>query len=145
MKMALFMEPMPFISAEKDTAPAHAGNFSMDELEEGVALAHEMGRKVYLTVNIIPHNDDLEGLDEFVERTVKIGVDALIVADPGVYQVIRSVSPGIDVHLSTQANVTNWSSALYWYRQGVRRIILARELTLMRLLRSGKKSLMIWT
>ena len=72
----------------------------------------------------------LEGLDEFVERTVKIGVDALIVADPGVYQVVRSVSPDIDVHLSTQANVTNWRSALYWYRQGVRRIILARELTL---------------
>ena len=131
MKMALvYGADAVFVGGERYGLRAHAGNFSMDELEEGVALAHEMGRKVYLTVNIIPHNDDLEGLDEFVDRTVKIGLDALIVADPGVYQVARSVSPDIDIHLSTQANVTNWRSALYWYRQGVRRIILSRELTL---------------
>jgi putative protease len=119
-----------YAGGERYGLRAYADNFNMDELREGVRIAHKIGKKVYLTINIIPHNDDLEGMEEYVEEVLEIGVDGLIVSDPGVYTIVRNVSGSIDVHISTQANVTNWRSALYWYNQGANRIILARELSL---------------
>jgi putative protease len=108
---------------------AGAGNLSEIELEEGTAFAHQMGRKVYITVNIIPHNQDLQGLPEYLGFLAAIGIDALIVSDPGVISLAREVVPHIPLHLSTQANAVNWRSVRFWQEQGVQRVILARELS----------------
>jgi len=107
-----------------------AENFAPGEMEEGVEYAHSRGKKVYLTMNIIPHNEDIEGMAEYVKVVTKIGVDAILVSDPGVYSIVREASPDMEIHLSTQANNTNWKSAEFWYRHGVKRIVLARELSL---------------
>ena len=107
-----------------------AGNFSLDEIEEGVEFAHQRGVKVYLTLNIIPHNEDLDGLDGYISSVVPTGIDAVIVADPGIFSIVQEVAPELDIHISTQANNTNWSSAQFWKDQGASRVILARELSL---------------
>lgn len=109
---------------------AAAGNFSLEEMEEGVRFAHERGKKVYVTLNIIPHNGDLKGLDQYIQNIDRIGVDAVIVADPGILTIVKENAPGLSVALSTQANNTNWKSAIFWHNAGVNRIVLARELSL---------------
>ncbi|MBA1336917.1 MAG: peptidase, U32 family large subunit [C1] [Firmicutes bacterium] len=109
---------------------AGAGNFSTGEIEEGVKFAHSHGSKAYLTVNIIPHNEHLKGLDEYIKDISELGVDALIVSDLGVFSIIRDILPGMEVHISTQANNVNYASAAFWHRLGAKRIILARELSL---------------
>ncbi|MGI6705443.1 MAG: peptidase U32 family protein [Clostridia bacterium] len=109
---------------------AYADNFEMDELKEGIDYAHRRGKKVYVTLNIIPHNADLEGLDDYVRQLAAMGVYAIIVSDPGVLAIVRETAPRMEIHLSTQANNTNWRSARFWHEQGVKRIILARELSL---------------
>lgn len=105
-------------------------NFTLDEIDEGVKFAHDRKRKVYVTLNIIPHNEDLTGLDEYVKRLDEIGIDGVIVADAGIFSIVRKVSPKMPIHLSTQANVTNIEAVRFWYDLGVRRIVLARELSL---------------
>jgi U32 family peptidase len=105
-----------------------ADNFSAAELEEAVNYAHERNVKVYLTVNAYPDNDDIADLYRYLEEMRAIPFDAYIAADPGVIDIIREISPERDIHLSTQANTTNWKSALFWEKQGVRRINLAREM-----------------
>lgn len=107
-----------------------AGNFTLQELAEGIALAHALGKRVYVTVNIIPHNDDLVGLDDYLRQLAEINVDALIVSDPGVLTIAQRVVPAMELHFSTQASVTNWATAQFWFNHGVRRIVLARELSL---------------
>ncbi|RBP46685.1 peptidase U32 family protein [Garciella nitratireducens] len=109
---------------------AGAGNFSLEEMEEGVQFAHERGKKVYVTLNIIPHNADLKGLDQYIKNINKIGIDAVIVADPGVIALVKENAPNLSIALSTQANNTNWKSAKFWNDIGVDRIIVARELSL---------------
>ncbi|WP_099203216.1 peptidase U32 family protein [Miniphocaeibacter massiliensis] len=105
-------------------------NFDEKQLKEGVEFAHSKGKKIYVTLNIIPHNDDLVGLEDYVNFLSTINVDALIVSDPGIYSVIRSVNKDIEVHLSTQASVTNYQTVKFWGDMGVKRIVLARELSL---------------
>lgn len=107
-----------------------ADNFTMGELAEAVAYAHERQVKVYLTVNAYPGNADLAELLGFLEDAAAIPFDAYIAADPGVIDMIRQVSPAMPIHLSTQANTTNWRSALFWQKQGISRINLAREMSL---------------
>lgn len=109
---------------------AAAKNFSIDDMVEGLKFAHERGKKVYVTLNIIPHNEDLEGLPDYLIELDSIGVDAIIVSDPGVLSIVKENVPNLEVHLSTQANTTNYASANFWYKQGVKRIIVARELSL---------------
>ncbi|MEL7647087.1 MAG: U32 family peptidase [Sedimentibacter sp.] len=104
-------------------------NFSSRELEEGIEYCHKHGKKSNITVNIAPHNDDLDGLEDYLRYLSKIGADALIVADPGVVDLVKQTIPDMRIHLSTQANTTNYHSANFWYKQGVSRIVLARELT----------------
>ena len=104
-------------------------NFSIEQIEEGVNYAHERGKKVYVTLNIVPHNDDLEGLEEYVTKLHEIKVDAVIVSDPGMFSIIRRTVPELDIHLSTQASVTNHETIKFWYDLGIRRIVLARELS----------------
>ncbi len=105
-------------------------NFDEQQLIEGVEFAHSKGKKIYITLNIIPHNEDLIGLEEYVEFLARINVDALIVSDPGIYSIVRSVNKEIEVHLSTQASVTNYETVKFWNDLGVKRIVLARELSL---------------
>lgn len=109
---------------------AKADNFTEEELAEGIAYAHERGKKVYMTLNVIPHNDDLKGIEEYLIKVGESGVDALIVADPGIISLCRQFIPQMELHLSTQANNTNYVSAKFWHEQGIKRIVVARELTL---------------
>ncbi len=109
---------------------AGARNFSLEQIKEGTEYAHSLGKKTYVAVNIIPHNDDLYGLEEYLEELGESNVDALIISDPGIISVSRRVIPQMEIHLSTQANCTNYLTAKFWYDQGVKRIVGARELSM---------------
>jgi putative protease len=108
---------------------ASARNFSFEDMEEGIRFAHERGKKVYVTLNIIPHNEDLQELPGYLQKLNELGIDALILSDPGTLMYVKQYAPDLEIHLSTQANNTNFMSARFWYEQGIRRIILARELS----------------
>jgi len=108
---------------------AGSKNFTNKDLENGIEYCHKHGRKSNITVNIVPHNDDLIGFEEYITYLKNIGADALIVADPGAIEIIKETAPDMRIHLSTQANTTNYHTANFWYKQGVNRIVLARELT----------------
>jgi len=119
-----------YLGGEEFGLRAAAGNFNREELSEGIHFAHSRGKKVYLTMNIIPHNEDFEGMPEYIRQVKEAGVDAVIFSDPGIFDMLRQEAPEMELHLSTQANNTNWRSAAFWHRMGVKRIILARELSL---------------
>jgi putative protease len=108
---------------------AKAKNFTLSEMEEGIQFAHDHGVKVYVTANIFAHNNDFEGMKDYFLSLEKMQVDALIIADPGIFAIAREVVPEMEVHISTQANNTNYHSALFWHKQGAKRIVVARELS----------------
>jgi putative protease len=105
-------------------------SFNLDELAEGIEFAHQHGCLVYLALNIFPFDDDLPGMEEYLKQAVLLGIDAVIISDPGVLSMVRRLNSNVSIHLSTQANTTNSESARFWYEQGVGRIVLARELSL---------------
>jgi len=109
---------------------AKARNFSMDEMREGIAFAHKHGAKVHVTVNILAHNEDLPGVETYLREIAEIRPDALIIADPAVFEAAERICPEIDRHVSTQANCTNYGTFDFWYRLGAKRVVCARELTL---------------
>lgn len=109
---------------------AFAGNFSDEEMQEAVKIAHSFGKKVYITLNIIAKDEDFDGLKEYLEFLQDIKVDAVIVADIGVMEFVRKYAPKIDIHISTQANIINSYTAKFFADLGVKRLILARELSL---------------
>ncbi|MCK9267709.1 MAG: U32 family peptidase [Alkaliphilus sp.] len=109
---------------------AAAKNFTLEELKEGVQYAHERGVKVYITANIIPHNEDLKNLPEYLKTIHEVGVDAVIVSDPGTFTIIKETIPDMEIHISTQANNTNYMTVKFWGDLGASRVILARELSL---------------
>jgi len=109
---------------------AFGDNFDDAELEQGIDFAHSLGKKAYITINIFPHNDDLLGLPEYIKRLATIGADAILVSDLGVFRIAREVAPSLPIHISTQANSTNWSAAQFWKELGATRVVLARELSL---------------
>ncbi len=109
---------------------AFSENFSAGEMAAACRYAHDLQRKVYVTVNMFPHNADMEELPGYLELLGEVGCDALLIADPGVFRMARKMLPDMPIHLSTQANTTNWQSAMFWQEQGIRRIVLARELSL---------------
>ncbi|MCL0080913.1 U32 family peptidase [Peptococcaceae bacterium] len=119
-----------YLGGKQFSLRAGATNFEPAELTAGVDFAHSYGAKVYVTANIFAHNADLETLPEYFKKLQTAGVDGVIIADPGVLGVLRNNAPDLPVHLSTQANTTNWSSVLFWQQQGIKRIVLARELSL---------------
>lgn len=114
-------------------------NFTLDEIKAGVEFAHSKGKKVYVTMNIVPHNEDLEGLEDYVLKLYNNGVDGVIVSDPGIFSIIRRTTPDLSIHLSTQASVTNYETIMFWYELGIRRIVLARELSLIEIEEIVKK------
>lgn len=119
-----------YLGGKELSLRAKAGNFSNEDMARAVRYAHDHGIKVYVTVNVLAHNRDLEGLEESLLFLKKHKVDGIIAADPGILQIARKVVPDISLHLSTQANVTNYASAQFWLSQGVVRLNLARELSL---------------
>ena len=109
---------------------AKAGNFSADEMREAVKIAHGAGKKIYVTVNIYAHDGDIHGLPDYLSELSDIGVDAILISDPGVFALAKRYAPDIPLHISTQANTTNYEAARFWYEQGASRVVTARELSL---------------
>lgn len=107
-----------------------AGNFGPNELEGAVQYAHECGVKAYVTVNIFPHNRDLQEIEAHAELLTEIRPDAVVLSDPGVFSMLKKKAPDIEIHISTQANITNSASALFWEDLGAKRLVLSRELSL---------------
>ena len=112
---------------------AFAGNFSWEELAEALALVHQSKKKFYLTLNILPYEDELAALAETAKRACEMGVDAALVSDLGAFLTLRREAPGLKLHISTQANTLNAEAARFYYDQGAERIVLARELSLKRI------------
>lgn len=108
---------------------AFSDNFTADEMTEGVEFAHSLGKKAYITVNIFPHNEDLAALPDYIRSVAGMGADAIIVSDLGVFRIARQVAPSLAVHISTQANSTNWSTVQFWEELGAARVVLAREIS----------------
>ena len=119
-----------YIGGEAFGLRAKAKNFSMEEIKEGIAFAHAHDVKVYITANILAHNGDLDGVREYFAELREIKPDALIISDPGVYMIAKEVCPEIERHISTQANNTNYGTYRFWYEQGAKRVVAARELSL---------------
>lgn len=118
-----------YIGGEEFSLRVAAKNFTNDEIKEGIEFAHNLGKKVYITANIIPHNEDIKKFPEFVKEVERLGADAIIISDPGMFAIARKEAPNLDIHISTQANNTNFQSAAFWHSLGAKRVILARELS----------------
>ena len=119
-----------YIGGEMYGLRAKARNFSKEDMAEGIRYAHEFGKKVYITANITAHNRDLEGVRAYFEELKQLKPDALIISDPGVFDIAKEVVPEIEVHISTQANNVNYGTYRFWHRQGATRVVSARELSL---------------
>ena len=119
-----------YIGGEVFGLRAKAKNFSMEDMAEGIQFAHEHGVKVYVTANILAHNGDLEGVREYFTQLKEIKPDALIISDPGIYTIAKEICPEIECHISTQANNTNYGTYQFWWNQGAKRVVTARELSL---------------
>lgn len=118
-----------YIGGEIFGLRASSKNFSFEDMKTGVAFAHERGKKVYLVLNIIPHNRDLHLLEGYLKDIKEIAIDAVILSDPGTLLFVKEHLPDMEIHLSTQANNTNYMSAKFWHQNGVKRVILAREMS----------------
>lgn len=117
-----------YCAGKKFGLRAKADNFDEVMLKEAVHYVHERKKKIYVTLNMIPHNADLDGLPEYINWLNCLEIDGVIVADPGVFSIVREVAPNLKISVSTQANNTNWRSVAFWHAQGAKRIVLAREL-----------------
>ena len=119
-----------YIGGEKYGLRANATNFTLGEIKEGCSFAHKLGKKVYLTLNIVFHNEDMEGVYDYISAVVDAGIDAFIVSDPFIISYIKNNYPNVEVHLSTQNSTTNYKSVEFFQKQGVDRVVLAREVSL---------------
>lgn len=118
-----------YIGGEAYSLRVAAENFSRDDMLEGIKYAHDRGKKVYLTANILPHNSDVEQFGGFVEEIRPMGFDAVLIADLGLFDMMQSLAPEIPIHISTQANNVNYRSAMMWHKLGAKRVVLAREMS----------------
>jgi U32 family peptidase len=119
-----------YIGGEAYSLRAMADNFSKEEMIEGIKFAHDRGKKVFVTVNIFAHNEDLKHMPEYIKELSEINIDAIIVSDLGVFSIVREVAPDMEIHISTQANNVNYKTAEFWYKLGAKRVVLAREMSL---------------
>lgn len=119
-----------YIGGEAFGLRAKAKNFSMEDMREGIKFAHERNVKVYVTANILAHNSDLEGVEEYFKQLKELKPDALIISDPGIFTIAKEILPEIELHISTQANNTNYKTYNFWYKLGAKRVVSARELSL---------------
>lgn len=109
---------------------AGAGGFTKKDMIEGLEFAHERGKKCYMTLNIFAHNEDIKPLTEYLHSIKELPIDAFLISDPGIMALIKDIIPNAEIHLSTQANMTNYATANFWYNMGLKRLVLARELSL---------------
>ena len=119
-----------YLAGDKLGLRTASKNLSLDDIKEATKFAHSLDKKVYLTLNVISHNKDLEGVDEYIQSMDDAGVDAFIVSDPGIFQKVKTLAPSKEIHISTQANITNTATVEFWHSLGADRVILARELSL---------------
>ncbi len=119
-----------YLGGEAFGLRAKAKNFTTEEIREGISFAHAHGVKVYITANILAHNEDLPGVEAYFAELGRIRPDALIISDPGVFLIAKRVLPDTDIHISTQANNTNYGTYRFWYDLGAKRVVSARELSL---------------
>ena len=119
-----------YIGGEAFGLRAKAKNFSMEDMKAGIKFAHERNVKVYVTANILAHNYDLDGARKYFEELKTIKPDAVIISDPGMFTLAKEILPEIDIHISTQANNTNYMTYNFWWKQGAKRVVSARELSL---------------
>ena len=126
----LFGADAVYIGGEVFSLRAKSKNFSKEDMVKGIAFAHDHGVKVYVTANILAHNGDLNGVREYFKELKTIGPDALIISDPGVFMIAKEICPEIEIHISTQANNTNYMTYLFWHQQGAQRVVSARELSM---------------
>lgn len=118
-----------YIGGETFSLRVAAENFSKEDMTEGIKYAHDRGKKVYLTANIIPHNADIATFEEFIKEIRPMGFDAVLIADFGMFDMMRELAPEIPIHISTQANNVNYRSAIAWHKMGATRVVLAREMS----------------
>jgi putative protease len=126
----LFGADAIYLGGQQYSLRAYAGNFSLEEIRKGVEVARRWQKKVYVAVNVLARNSDLNSLPEYLESLAVIGVDGLIVSDPGVLKIAAQYAPGLPITISTQASVSNYQSAEFYRELGAKRIVLARELSL---------------
>ena len=119
-----------YMGGEAFSLRANAKNFSLEKMKEAVDYAHERGVKVYVTANILAHNADLLPIREYFSELKKVGMDAVLIADPGAFLLAKEMMPGVEIHISTQANNTNYETFRFWHQLGVKRVVCARELSL---------------
>ncbi len=119
-----------YVGGDVYSLRAKAKNFSLEEMGEGIAFAHAHGKKVYVTANIFAHNEDLNGIAQYLEKLKDLKPDGLIIADPGVFALAKKLLPETELHISTQANNTNYLTYRFWWEQGAKRAVCARELSL---------------
>lgn len=119
-----------YFGGEVFSLRAGAGNFTKEEMIEGIKYVHDHGKKCHLTLNIFPHNYDIEDLENYLHDIKDLGIDAFIVSDPGTIMMVKEIIPDAEIHLSTQANLTNYKTAEFWAKHGVKRVVMARELSL---------------
>lgn len=119
-----------YIGGEAFGLRAKAKNFTPEDMKEGVKFAHDHDVKVYVTANILAHNRDLEGVREYFKELKEIKPDALIISDPAIFTIAKEILPDMELHISTQANNTNYGTYNFWYRLGAKRVVTARELSM---------------
>lgn len=128
-----------FIGGQEFGLRSNADNFSIEEMREGVEFANKYGAKIYVTTNIFAHNENMEGLEEYLAQLQEVGVTGIIVADPLIIETCKRVAPNVEVHLSTQQSLTNWQAVKFWKEEGLHRVVLAREVGLEEMLEMKKK------
>lgn len=119
-----------YIGGESFGRDTMSNDFSKEDLIEGIKFAHENNKKVYLTINLLPHNKDFEGLEEFLNELAELKVDALIVSEPGTLITVKQILPNMKIHLGNVANVYNYETANFWHNQGADRVVISRELSI---------------
>lgn len=145
MKMALlYGADAVYLAGKVFGLRAYGGNFTKEEMKEAVRYAHGMGKKVYVTVNIIPRNEDLEGLDDYLRYLEEIHVDAALISDLGVFSLAREVAPTLPIHVSTQASAANWRTVKVWKEMGAERVVLAREVSVKEMADIRKRWISSW-
>lgn len=127
-----------FIGGQEFGLRSNADNFSKEEMREGVEFAKKYGAKIYVTTNIFAHNENMEGLEEYLQDLEEVGVAGIIVADPLIIETCKRVAPKVEVHLSTQQSLSNWQAVKFWKEEGLHRVVLAREVGLEEMLEMKK-------
>lgn len=128
-----------FIGGQEFGLRSNAGNFSIEEMREGVEFAKGYGAVIYVTTNIFAHNENMAGLEEYLQAIEEVGVKGIIVADPLIIETCRRVAPKLEIHLSTQQSLSNWKAVKYWKQEGLHRVVLAREVGAEEMLKMKKE------